>query len=85
MRVTSRRDPSSRHCARARPFILKKCRSNGELLATLYPILPIRDLKLRPSASRTNALMLDQLAGGPYSLDIKLCVIKKIAVKSNLI
>ena len=37
-RVTSLWGPSLRHCARATRFILKKCLSGGEPLATLCPI-----------------------------------------------
>ena len=62
-RVTSWRGPSPRHCARATQLLSKKCCSGGEPLATLCPIWPARDLNLRPPASETNALPLDQLAG----------------------
>ena len=61
--VTSLRGPSPRHCARATQLLSKKCRSRGESLATLCPILPARDLSLRPPAPEANALPLDQLAG----------------------
>ena len=60
-RVTSWRGPSPRHCARATQLLSKKCRSGGEPLATLCPILPARDLNLRPHDPETNALPLDQL------------------------
>ena len=62
-RVTSWQDPSSRHCARVTQLLLKKCRSDGEPLATLCPILPVRNLNLRLPAPETNALAFDQLAG----------------------
>ena len=65
-RVTSWRGPSPRHCARATQLLSKKYRSGGEPLATLSPIWPARDLKLRPPAPETNALPLDQLAGHFY-------------------
>ena len=59
-RVTSWRGPSPRHCARATQLLSKKCRNGGEPLATLCPILPARDLNLRPPAPETNALPLDR-------------------------
>ena len=37
-RVTSWRDPTPGHCARAAPLLSKKCRCGGEPLATLCPI-----------------------------------------------
>ena len=37
-RVTSWRGPSPRYCARPAHFLLKKCCSGGEPLATLCPI-----------------------------------------------
>ena len=37
-RVTSWRGPSPRHCARATQLHSKKCRNDGEPLATLCPI-----------------------------------------------
>ena len=38
MRVTSLQGPSPHHCARATQIFLKKCRSDGEPLATLFSI-----------------------------------------------
>ena len=61
-RVTSWRDPSPRHRARATHLLSKKRRSAGEPLATLCPIRQARDLNLRPPAPETNALPPDQLA-----------------------
>ena len=63
VRVTSWRGPSPRHCTGATQLLSKKCRSGGELLATLCSIWPARDLNLRPPAPETNALLLDQVAG----------------------
>ena len=37
-RITSWRDPSPRHCARATQLLRKKCCSSGQPLATLSPI-----------------------------------------------
>ena len=74
-RVTSWRGNSAsspRHCARATQLLSKKCRSDGEPLATLCPIWPARDLNLRPPAPETNALPLDQLAGARIVFKIKL-------------
>ena len=62
-RVTSWRGPFPQYCARATQLLSKKCRSGGELLATLCSIWPARDLNLRPPAPETNALPLDQLTG----------------------
>ena len=45
-RVTSWRGPPPRHCARATQLHSKKCRNDGEPLATLCPIWPARDLNL---------------------------------------
>ena len=59
--------PSPRYCARASRLLSKKYRSGGEPLATLCPIWPARDLKLRPPAPETSALQLDQLAGRNYN------------------
>ena len=59
-RVASLRGPSPRHCARATQFVLKKCPSSSEPLATLCPISLARDSNLRPPAIETNALPLDQ-------------------------
>ena len=61
-RVTRWCGPSPRHCARAKQFLSKKCRSDGEPVATLRSIWPARDLNLRPPAPETNALPLDQQA-----------------------
>ena len=68
MRVTSRRNPSPRHCALATQVLSKKCCSGGEQLATLCPIWPAWDSNLRPPAPETNALPLDQLAFWHYAM-----------------
>ena len=44
-------------------LFLKKCRSNGEPLATLFPISSSRGLNLKLPDPETNALALDQLVG----------------------
>ena len=62
-RVTSWWGPCPRHCAGTTQLLLKKCRSGGEQQAKLCPILPARDLYLRPPAPEMNALPLDQMAG----------------------
>ena len=49
-------------------FLLKKCHSGGEPLATLCPTLPAQDLNLGPPAPQTNVLPLDQLHR--YSFDV---------------
>ena len=59
--VTSLQDPSSRHYARAIHLPSKKYHSGGdEPSATLRPIWPARNLNLKPSAPKTDALPLDQ-------------------------
>ena len=58
--------PSPHHCARTAQLLSKKCCSGGKPLATLCPIWPARDLNLRPPATETNPLPLDQLAGTTY-------------------
>ena len=56
-------DSHLRVIAPGQQFFSKKCCSGGEPLATLFPILPARDLNLRPPAPEANALSFDQLAG----------------------
>ena len=58
--VTSRRGPSTRDCAPTTQ-LLSKCRSGGELLATLCQIGQAGDLNLRPPAPKTAALLLNHL------------------------
>ena len=48
---------------RAIQLISKKCRSDGEPLATLCSIWQARDLNLRPPDPETNSLPLDYQAG----------------------
>ena len=55
--VTSWRDPSPRHCALATRLFLKKSCSGGE--ATPCAIWLAKDLNLRFSAPKTNALLRD--------------------------
>ena len=55
--------PSSCHCGLPIQLFSKKSRSGGDLLVTLRPIWPARDLNSRLTAPETNALPLDQLAG----------------------
>ena len=62
-RVTSWRVPSPRRSARATQLLSKKCRNDDELLATVCPIWPVRDLNLEPFAPETNAFRPYQLAG----------------------
>ena len=52
--------PRSCHCARVIQLLSKKCRSGGELSATLCLIWQARDLILWPPASVTNALPFGQ-------------------------
>ena len=66
-RATSLRGPFPRHCAQATRLQSKKYCSGREPLVKLWPSRPNRALILRPSAPATNALPLDQLAGGSIS------------------
>ena len=86
-RVTSLRGPSPRHCARAPQLFSMKCRSGGELLATLCPIRPTRDLNLRPPSPETNALPLEHckinvnmLKSRIYFFRWSICVEKAYAI-----
>ena len=51
--------PTPRHFSRATQLLSKKYRSPGEPLATLCLVWPARDLNLRPPASETNTLLLE--------------------------
>ena len=62
-RVTRLRGLYPHHCTWATQLHSKKCCSGGKPLATLCQIWPAQDLNLRPPASATNTLPLDQLAG----------------------
>ena len=61
-RVTSWRDPSSRHCARQAQLLSKKYRSGGEPSAILSDLTGPR---FEPPAPETNALPLDQMVDDP--------------------
>ena len=67
-RGRSWRGPSSRYCARAAKFLLKKCRSGDMPLAKLCLILPARDLNLGPPAPETDASPLDQQIDQSHSI-----------------
>ena len=71
--VTSWRDPSPRHCARATQLLSIKCRNGGEPLATLCPIWLIWGLNLRLPAPEMNASWLYQLAGSVITLSLGRC------------
>ena len=60
--VESLRHTLPHHCALATQLLSKKCHSDGELLATLCPTRPPRDLNLRLPAPEANALPFVQLA-----------------------
>ena len=48
-RLASFRGSSSHYCAQATQLLWKRCRNGGESLATLCPILLVRDLNPRPT------------------------------------
>ena len=61
--ITPKLVRSLRHCSRATQLLAKIYLSCDKVLATLCRISPGRNLNLRATASETNSLPLDQLAG----------------------
>ena len=70
-RITSWRNPSPRHCARAIQILSTKCCSGGELLATVSDLTDPRNL--RPTVPENIALPLHQLA---FLFNLKITLLK---------